>query len=68
MAYRVVYGETMPTWEKTFPTKREADAFARRHKLMGDIVFSVLKVIPNDPKHYSLMARLDAMDGGSTNR
>ena len=29
MSYRVVYGETMPAWERTFPTKREAKAFAK---------------------------------------
>lgn len=41
MSYRVVYGETIPAWEKTFPTLKEAKKFASDHKAMGDIVFSV---------------------------
>ena len=28
--WRVVYGETRPAWERVLPTKREADAFARK--------------------------------------
>lgn len=48
MSYRVVYGETMPAWEQTFITKREADAFANRHRGMGDVIFSVDKVIPGE--------------------
>jgi len=38
MSYRVVYGETMPSWEAIVPTRREADRLARKHKRMGDIV------------------------------
>lgn len=48
MSYRVVYGETRPAWEQIFPTKREADAFARKHKTFGDIIFSVAKVVPGE--------------------
>jgi hypothetical protein len=59
MTYRVVYGETMPAWEQTFPTKREAEAFANRHKSFGDLIFEVSKVAPNDPPK-SLMAALAA--------
>lgn len=47
-SYRVVYGETMPAWEKVFPTKREALAFAKQHKSFGDIIFSVAPVIPGE--------------------
>lgn len=43
-AYRVVYGETMPAWEKTFATKREAEAFAKKHESFGDIIFNVAKI------------------------
>jgi hypothetical protein len=49
MSYRVVYGETMPAWEKIFPTKREADAFAKEHKSFGDVIFSIAKVVPGEP-------------------
>lgn len=58
MSYRVVYGETMPAWEKTFPTKREAEAFAKKHRSFGDVVFSIKKVVPNDRGPHSLMSAL----------
>ena len=35
MNYRVVYGETMPAWEKIFDTKREAYAFAKEHRRLA---------------------------------
>jgi hypothetical protein len=59
MKYRVVYGETMPAWEKTFPTLREARAFAKEHKSLGDIIFSVKKVVPGE-KPQSMTALIDA--------
>jgi hypothetical protein len=43
--YRVVYGETRPMWEQTFPTMRDAKAFAKKHKSFGDVIFSVKKVV-----------------------
>lgn len=55
MSYRVVYGETMPAWEQTFPTKREAEAFAKKQKSFGDIIFSISKVVPGQ-KPQSMMA------------
>jgi hypothetical protein len=55
MTYRVVYGETMPVWDKTFPDMREAFAFAKLRDDCGDIVFSVERVQAGErPK--SLMA------------
>lgn len=59
MSYRVVYGETMPAWEMIFPTKREAEVFAKEHKAVGDLIFSVAKVIPGEPPR-SLTAAIDA--------
>jgi hypothetical protein len=59
MSYRVVYGETMPAWEQTFPTRREAKAFAKKHEGFGDIVFSIAKVVPGEPPQ-SLTAAIDA--------
>ncbi len=59
MSYRVVYGETMPAWEKTFPTKREAKAFARKHEGFGDTIFSVAEVVPGE-KPQSMAAVLAA--------
>lgn len=56
-AYRVIYGETIPAWEKTFATKREAMAFAREHRGFGDIIFDVVKVVPGEAPR-SLMAAL----------
>lgn len=59
LGYRVVYGETMPAWEKTFPTKREAEAFAKEHESFGDIIFSISKIVAGEaPK--SLMAAIEA--------
>ncbi|MBR0693626.1 hypothetical protein [Bradyrhizobium lablabi] len=49
MSYRVVYGETLPAWERIFPTMREAKAFAKEHETMGDVIFSVRKVVPGEP-------------------
>lgn len=57
--YRVVYGESRPAWEQIFPTFREAQAFARKHRTMGDRVFSVRKVRPGEPPQ-SLAAAIDA--------
>ena len=38
--YRVVYGETRPAWERRFPTKRAARAFAKAQKKLGDTMFA----------------------------
>lgn len=62
MSYRVVYGETRPAWEKIFPTKREADAFAKKHESFGDIIFSIKKVVSGEPPQ-SLMAAIEASAG-----
>lgn len=59
MAYRVVYGETIPAWEKIFARKREADAFVKKHLSFGDIIFCVEKYQPGDPPR-SLMAIIEA--------
>lgn len=59
MNYRVVYGESRPAWEQIFPTMREARAFARKHRGLGDVVFSVAKVIPGEPPQ-SMAAAIDA--------
>ena len=57
--YRVVYGETMPAWEKTFPTLREAQAFAKEHESFGDVIFSITKVVPGE-RPRSLMGAVNA--------
>ncbi len=57
-SYRVVYGETMPSWEKIFPTMREAKAFAAEQKKFGDMIFSVKKVVPGEPAQ-SLAAAIE---------
>lgn len=49
MTYRVVYGETIPAWEKTFPTMQEAEAFADKHRSFGDVIFSVKEVVDGEP-------------------
>ena len=59
MSYRVVYGETMPAWERSFPTLREAKAFAKKQESFGDVIFSIAKVVPGEAPR-SLMAALDA--------
>lgn len=59
MSYRVVYGETRPMWEQSFPTLREAKAFAKEHESFGDKIFSVAKVVPGEP-HRSITAALNA--------
>lgn len=57
--YRVVYGESRPAWERVFPTMREARAFAKKQRSLGDIVFSVKKVVPGEPPQ-SMMAAIEA--------
>lgn len=47
--WRVVYGETRPAWEQIFPTKREAEAFAKKHRSFGDVIFSIAKTVPGEP-------------------
>jgi hypothetical protein len=59
MNYRVVYGETIPAWEKVFPTRRKAQAFAKKHKSFGDVIFSIAKVVAGEPPR-SLTAAIDA--------
>jgi len=59
MSYRVVYGETIPAWEKIFPTLREAKAFAKEHEGFGDIIFSINKVVPGQGPQ-SLVAAIEA--------
>lgn len=59
MGYRVVYGETMPAWERIFSTRREARAFAKEHKSFGDIIFSIKKVVPGE-KSQSMTAVIEA--------
>lgn len=56
MSYRVVYGETRPMWEKIFPTRREANAFAKKHRSFGDLIFSIRKVVPGEPPRSILVA------------
>ena len=62
---RVVYGETMPAWERIFPTMSEAKAFAKEHEGFGDIIFSIARVVPGEhPK--SMAAVIDAAHGPLT--
>ncbi len=61
MSYRVVYGETRPMWEKILPTKRKAEAFAKKHESFGDVVFSVAKVVRGEPPR-SIMAAIKAAE------
>lgn len=63
--WRVVYGETMPAWEQIFPTKREAEAFARKHRGFGDVIFSVAKTIPGEPPQSMAAASSMAAEGGA---
>jgi hypothetical protein len=63
MKYRVVYGETMPSWERTFPTMREATAFAKKHRNFGDRIFSIAKVVPGEPpRSITAALELDRLD------
>lgn len=67
MSYRVVYGETRPAWEQIFPTRAEADKFARKHKGFGDMIFSIKKVVPGEPPQ-SMAAAIEAeQQKGKTN-
>lgn len=57
--WRVVYGETMRAWERLFLTRDEAKHFARKQRSLGDIVFSVRKVVKGEPPQ-SMMAAIEA--------
>lgn len=64
MSYRVVYGETIPAWEKTFQTLKQAKAFAKQHESFGDVIFSIAKVVPGEnPK--SLMGAIEKQTLGA---
>jgi len=60
--WRVVYGETRPAWEQIFDTKREADAFAKKHLSFGDVIFSVKRVKPGEGAQ-SIMGDIAAIEG-----
>jgi hypothetical protein len=63
MNYRVVYGETIPAWEKTFLTLREARAFAKEHISFGDTIFSIRKVRPGEkPQSLAAAINVNAVD------
>jgi len=49
MNYRVIYGETVPAWDRDFSTRREANAFAKKQRECGDIVFGVFPVAVGAP-------------------
>lgn len=59
--FRVVYGETMPAWEKVFRTMKEAKAFAKEHESFGDVIFSITQVVPGE-RPRSLAAAIAAGD------
>jgi hypothetical protein len=59
-SYRVVYGETIPAWEHIFPTMRAAKAFAKEHKSLGDVIFSIKKVVPGEAPQ-SITAAIEAL-------
>ena len=48
MSYRVVYGESLPAWERIFHRRYEARAFAKRQKELGDVIFSIKKVVAGE--------------------
>lgn len=58
-AWRVVYGETMPAWERIFPTMHKAKAFAKEHRSFGDRIFSIAKVVPGE-RPQSMTALIEA--------
>lgn len=39
MKYFILYGETLPVWEREFHSWKEASAFLKRCADLGDIVF-----------------------------
>lgn len=57
--FRVVYGESMPAWERIFPTMKAAKAFAKEHKSFGDVIFSIKEVVPGEPPQ-SMTGAIDA--------
>lgn len=57
--YRVVYGETRPMWEQIFPTLKKAEEFAIEQQSVGDIVYSVKKVVEGEPPQ-SITAAIEA--------
>ena len=64
MSYRVVYGETIPAWERIFPTLRAARAFAKKNESFGDKIFSITKVVTGEPP-MSIMGAIAARAEGS---
>lgn len=64
MSYRVVYGESRPAWEQIFPTKKKAQAFAKKHRSFGDRIFSIKKVVPGEPPQSMTAAIEEARANG----
>ncbi|MGD0395134.1 MAG: hypothetical protein ABSC41_21130 [Acidimicrobiales bacterium] len=46
----------MPAWEKIVPTTRAADRFKRQREHVGDVVFSIARVIEGEPPQSILAA------------
>lgn len=59
--WRVVYGESRPAWERIFPTKSEAEKFAKKHRGFGDVIFSIAKTVPGEPPQ-SMAAAIEAAE------
>lgn len=57
--FRVVYGETMPAWEETFATTREAEAFAKKQRRCGDTIFSIKRVNPHEQGPHSIQGAIE---------
>ena len=65
MSYRVVYGETIPVWERIFPSLREAEAFAKEHESFGDVIFDISRVVPGErPRSVAAAIEAGTIPGG----
>ena len=63
--YRVVYGETIPAWERIFPSLREAEAFAKEHESFGDVIFDISRVVPGErPRSVAAAIEAGTIPGG----
>ena len=60
--WRVVYGETMPAWEKRFSSRHAAKAFAKEHESFGDVIFDISKVVAGEPPK-SIAAAIEQAEG-----
>lgn len=65
--WRVIYGESGPSWHQDFATKRETERFCRRCIRRGDVVYEPFRLTGTaaDDVGYLTAIALESKAGGA---